>query len=298
MTSPPSDIALLFHKLTRSRTWEKLLYERFAEPLHLNIASLIVALLGGFRARVKWDLLIRPQYAYGVLHAADQARAQGLDSATVIEFGVANGEGLMNLASLARRAERTTGIHLSVVGFDLGTGMPPPIDHRDHPELYKQGDFLMEPSLLNHTLPSNCLLKIGPLTATIAEFFAEDHPPIGFAAVDVDYYSSAKDALACFAHPDLARYLRLPVIYFDDIMFESHNEWCGELLAIHEFNAQQQARKIAPDVFLATRRIFKHPRWLHQMYLLHLFDHPWRNTIQPPRPPAVLANDYFRPSRS
>jgi hypothetical protein len=30
---------------------------------------------------------------------------------------------------------------VSVVGFDSGVGMPPPLDYRDHPDLYQQGTF-------------------------------------------------------------------------------------------------------------------------------------------------------------
>jgi hypothetical protein len=284
---------MLIRKLARSRTWEKLLYERLGEPLHLNLASAFVWLFGGFRTKIKWDLLLRPYYAYGVLHAADQALQHGLRFVTVLEFGVANGEGLLNLCDLARKAEHHTGVKVTVAGFDSGSGMPPLLDYRDHPELYIQGDFPMDRDALMRVLPSDCKLAIGPLSETLPQFMEGKYPPIGFAAIDVDYYSSAKDALALFADPDPEKYVPVPVLYFDDVMFETHNDWCGELLAINEFNAENKRRKIARDRFLPTRRIFKNPRWLQQIYVMQVLDHPWRSPVTHRRAPAVLTNDYL-----
>lgn len=283
----------LLRKLTQRPIWKKLLYERLSEPLHLNFAAAAVAMFGGFRSRVAWDLVVRPHYAYGLLHAADQAKLLGLTSVTAIEFGVANGEGLLNLCALARRTEKSTGIHVKVVGFDSGTGMPLALDYRDHPELYLQGDFPMDQRTLKKVLPPNADLKIGPLSETLIDFLTEQYPPIGFAAIDVDYYSSTRDALVLFADDNPNKYVPVPLLYFDDIMFETHNEWCGELLAISEFNADQVRRKIAPDRFLPTRRIFKNPRWLHQMYVLHVLDHPWRSSVVHTRDVVTLANQYL-----
>jgi hypothetical protein len=288
----------LLKKLTQRRIWQKLLYERLSEPLHLNLAALVVATLGSFRSKVGWDLVVRPHYAYGVLHAADQAKLLGLTSVTVVEFGVANGEGLLNLCDLARRAEKCTGVHVEVVGFDSGAGMPAPLDYRDHPELYLQGDFPMDQKALNKVLPPIVDLKLGPLSETLIDFVAAKHPPIGFASIDVDYYSSTKDALGLFAAADPNKYVAVPLLYFDDIMFETHNEWCGELLAINEFNTDHVMRKIVPDRFLSTRRVFKNPRWLQQMYVLHVLDHPWRNALTRERDVATLANQYLEGGNS
>jgi len=83
------------------------------------------------------------------------------------------------------------------------------------------------------------------------------------------------------------------LLYFDDIMFETHNDWSGELLAISEFNAEHANRKIALDRFLPTRRIFKNARWLQQIYVLHVFDHPWRSSVIRGRRVATLANQYL-----
>jgi hypothetical protein len=284
---------LLLRKLRERRIWQKLLRERLSEPLHLNLAAAAVGIFGNFRSKVEWDLIIRPHYAYGVMHAAEQARMLGLSAVTVIEFGVANGEGLLNLCALARRTEKCTGVRVEVVGFDSGVGMPEPLDYRDHPELYSLGDFPMNQERLKEALPPNAELKIGGLSETLVAFRAEKGAPIGFAAIDVDYYSSTREALLLFADTDPSKYVAVPLLYFDDIMFETHNEWSGELLAISEFNAEQTTRKIALDRFLPTRRIFKNARWLQQIYVLHVFDHPWRNSLKRRHGVAVLTNRYM-----
>jgi hypothetical protein len=43
----------------------------------------------------------RPQYAYGVFHAADLAKRLGVSAISVIEFGVAGGLGLLALENIA-----------------------------------------------------------------------------------------------------------------------------------------------------------------------------------------------------
>ena len=49
-------------------------YERLSEPLHLNAISAFVALFGSFRRKVEYDLVLRPQNAFGILKAADSAK--------------------------------------------------------------------------------------------------------------------------------------------------------------------------------------------------------------------------------
>ena len=82
----------LLHKVPRRLG--RVLYERFPEPLHLNLLSIFVALFGNYKMKIACDLVVRQQYAYSLLKTAELAKAQGLKSVTVIEFGVAAGAGL------------------------------------------------------------------------------------------------------------------------------------------------------------------------------------------------------------
>ena len=162
---------MLLRKLRQQRSARyRILRERLTEPLHLNAASALVALLGSFRSKVACDLISRPHYAYGLLAAADQAREAGIKCFTAVEFGVAAGEGLLNLCSLASRVTQSTGVGVRVVGFDSGAGMPPPSDYRDHPEEFQAGDFPMEHERLRTRLPSNCELVLGPVNQTAPAF--------------------------------------------------------------------------------------------------------------------------------
>ena len=273
---------ILYQPSARSR----ILRERLTEPVHLNLAALMVAAVVGFRAKVAWDVVTRPHYAYGLLEAADQARQAGLDSFTAVEFGVAGGEGLLNLCMLAERVHAATGVQVRIAGFDTGRGMPPPVDWRDHPEQFGAGDFPMDRERLSARLPPNCRLVLGPVDETVPEFLRGAlgaSAPLGFVAFDLDYYSSTKQALALLADPDPTKYLFLPILYFDDIVLPYYCDWAGELLAINEFNTEHPMRKIQQYRFLRSRRYFKNARWIDQIFLLHLFDHPRLNISHRPR---------------
>ncbi len=276
----------------------RILKERLTEPLHLNLAALTVAAVGSFRAKVAWDLVNRPHYAYGLLEAADQARQAGLDSFTAVEFGVAGGEGLLNLCMLAERVKAATGVQVRIAGFDTGQGMPPPVDWRDHPEQFGTGDFPMDQERLSRRLPSNCRLILGPVEETVPKFVRADiaSAPLGFVAFDLDYYSSTKQALTLLTDPDAAKYLFLPILYFDDVVLPYYCDWAGELLAINEFNAEHPMRKIQPYRFLRSRRIFKNARWIDQIFLLHLFDHPRLHTPHRLRRMQNVYLDQLNPS--
>src|SRR5450631_918628 len=66
----------LLHKVPKRLG--RVLYERFPEPLHLNILSIFVALFGSYKARIAFDLVVRQQYAFSLLKTAELAQAQGL----------------------------------------------------------------------------------------------------------------------------------------------------------------------------------------------------------------------------
>lgn len=281
-------------RLTRRSRLKRLVYERLVEPLHLNVASAFVALFGSFRAKVEFDLIIRQQFAWPILRAADEARKHGLSKVTIAEFGVASGAGLLNMCKIVASVTKVTGIEFEIFGFDTGSGMPPAIDHRDHPELWQESDFPMDVERLTRTLPPYCHLMIGDVGATIPSFLAGLSPsaPLAFVSLDVDYYSSSVRALEVFKG-DPTQYLPMVILYLDDIVVESANPWCGELLAVNEFNAATALRKIAPFSMLRAQRLFKAPRWIDQMYVAHILDHPTRQP-RVTRPAHVIPNEYVR----
>jgi hypothetical protein len=283
----------LLHKVPKRLG--RVLYERFTEPLHLNILSIFVILFGSYKARIAFDLVVRQQYAFSLLKTAELARAQGLKSVTVIEFGVAAGAGLMNICNISRKITKITGIEFQIFGFDSGRGMPPPRDHRDHPEVFSEGSFpLIDRTALVRALPHNARLILGDIQKTLPHFMAglSARSPLGFVVIDVDYYSSAKDCLNIFLG-EADNYLPCTLVYLDDIGFESANPWTGELLAIREFNEENEMRKIHLFAGLRHKRLFKHTSWFDQVYLLHVLDHPRRSVAGAPREIKVITNPYL-----
>ncbi|PWH81813.1 hypothetical protein DIS18_14145 [Algibacter marinivivus] len=281
-------------RLSEKRIWNKIFVQRLSEPLHLNFISIFIFLFGSFRKKVAYDLVLRPQHAYSILEAADQAKERGLKTISVLEFGVANGAGLMNIIKIAKKVTKVTGINIEIFGFDTGKGMPAPLDFRDHPEYYTTGDFPMNRDLLEQNTKNNATLIYGTVKDTINDFKKTISPeaPIGFISVDVDYYSSTKEVFELLdSKPE--HFLPLTYIYFDDITLPHHNDKCGELLAIKEFNNTHQYRNISYHPFFANRRIFKNADWVKQIYYFHVLDHKYRFELERNRETNVLDNPYL-----
>lgn len=235
-----------------------------------------------FERRLRYDAIPRPAYGYGVYHAALQARELGIPRITAIELGVGPGEGLLALEETALDVRRATGVSVDVLGLDTGKGMPPPIDHRDLPYRWAEGEFWMNPDLLRARLRTAELI-LGDVKHTIPAVLGRPAlAPIGFVSFDLDYYSSTRDALALFdTHP--RRLLPRAFCHIDDVIGGDRElccEYAGELLAIREFNDAHPRRKLAPIFGLAHKRTIK-AWWNDTMHVLHAFDHPLYNHLLP-----------------
>lgn len=281
-------------RLFRPGQLRKVFVERATEPIHLNMLSVIVAACGSYRAKVDFDLVVRQQYAFPILYAADAAKQYGHKAVTIIEFGVAGGAGLLNMCRIAERTQRATGIEFRVIGFDTGKGMPPPLDYRDLPESFQAGDFPMDAPRLRQALPGFAELILGDIADTVPEFLRslDGEAPIGFVAMDVDYYSSAKKALSVLSGSPNS-YLPIVPVYLDDIGVDGSNPWTGELLAVDEFNRDNKLRKIAPFTLLRSRRIFKNTQWIDRMFAAHIHDHALRSPAHRRQSRNVLPNEYI-----
>jgi len=288
-------MSFLLKRLSQKNSWNKVFKQRLTEPFHLNIIALFVFVFGSFRKKIAYDLVIRPQHAFGLLNAADQAKLRGFTDVTIVEFGVANGAGLMNLIAIAEKVTKETGVRIHIYGFDTGEGMPEPIDYRDHPEYYNTGDFPMNKALLEEKIKGKATIIYGPIKEKISEFISNvsDKNPIGFVSIDVDYYSSTKDVLELFK-AKATSFLPLTYVYLDDISMPHHNEKCGELLAISEFNEEQPLRQLSYHQFFENQRIFKNGNWVKQLYYFHVLDHPYRSDLKRDRKTYVLDNPYLK----
>ncbi|MEA2197365.1 MAG: hypothetical protein QOJ25_1416 [Solirubrobacteraceae bacterium] len=222
----------------------------------------------------------RPHYLWGTLLAVRIAKALGLPSVAAVEFGVAGGNGLLALERAAAAAAELSGVEVEVYGFDIGSGMPEPVDPRDAPWLIEPGWFAMDEAALRARL-TRAQLVLGPVAETVAAFALTAHAPIGFIAFDLDYYSATMDA---FGLLEGAPERLLPRIsaYFDDVFGYGWSEFTGERAAIADFNAARERRKIGK---IHGMRYSLPPSqhelaWHEQMYLIHLFDHPEYSTSE------------------
>lgn len=242
--------------------------------------------VGPIDLRVRYGVFQRSHYAYGVFSAAELAKQLNIPAISVIEFGVAEGHGLLALENVADSIGKHFGIAISVVGFDSGQGMPEAADYRDLPHVWGEGFYPMDESKLRSRLSNTTELVIGDVAETVGLWLKrEPFVPVGFVSFDLDYYSSTRNALALFEAPEHA--LRLPRVYcyFDDIVWPPHachNEYVGELCAIREFNESHESLKLCPIHMLRHMRAHPDP-WNEQMYVLHDFEHQlYCKNITPP----------------
>jgi hypothetical protein len=216
----------------------------------------------------------RPAYAWCTLHAAHLAKTLGIARISVVEFGVAGGNGLVALERAAGHVEQWLGVGIDVYGFDTGVGLPKPIDWRDAPNLYREGDFPMHRERLEDRLNS-ARLFLGDVRDSVPDFLAMPPSPLGFIAVDLDLYSSTVHALRVLLSEHR---LLLPRVhcYFDDILGYTYGDHNGERLAIDELNAASGSRKLYP--IYGLRHFVPHSQrdspWPEQVYLAHILDHP------------------------
>jgi len=217
---------------------------------------------------VKTNCTKRPNYAYCAYHAAVLAKRLGHKSMSIIEFGVAGGNGIIFLEKFVKKIEKDLNFKIEIYGFDLGEGLTEPINYKDIMYWFKKGFYKMKKKKLLNKLTKTKLI-IGDVKLTLKNFSKNYNPaPIGAIFHDLDYYYSTINSFKIFNFED--KYL-LPRVfnYFDDIVgseLEMYNDYSGELLAINEYNS----KKILLNKNLITTTCEK---WRSQIYYFHNFRH-------------------------
>ena len=219
----------------------------------------------------------RPNYAWGVLQGVNLAKALDIARVSVIEFGVAGGNGLVSLETTATLCESIFGVIVDVYGFDAGTGLPEPRDYRDSPNLWRAGAFPMDVEQLRQRL-KRAQLVLGQVCNSIESFVQSGMSPVAFIAFDLNLYSSTVQALALLDAPSS---MLLPRVhcYFDDTLGFMHSEFTGERLAISEFNNTHKMQKISQILGLKyyVPRKVANAQWIDSFYMAHIFDHELYN---------------------
>lgn len=216
-------------------------------------------------------------YAHLVFEAAKAAKSLGVKRISIIEFGVAGGNGLLQFEDISTQVEKYTGVTIDVFGFDTGTGLPEVKDYRDLPYVWQQGHYPMDIQLLKNKL-TKAKLVLGNISETLENFIEVYEPaPIAAISFDLDLYSSTKDAFKLLQKNE-SFFLPRVLCYFDDILgtnLELYNEYTGERLAINEFNAHSKNRKMCPATYLEriNRDFTGKNIFFHSIYSFHIFNH-------------------------
>jgi len=230
--------------------------------------------LNPYKERLDEDEVDRPHYGYCIYNAAKLAKALGHSKISIIELGVAGGNGLVNIEYHIKEIQKEIDIDFEVYGFDNETGLPKSNDYRDCLYAWDEGYFKMDKEKLESKLKISKLV-IGDVNETCSTFFQKYKPaPIGCVLVDLDYYSSTMNAFKIF-EADSNNYLPRVLCYFDDIL--GLNEYLGELAAIHEFNKKFEYKKIAKIYSFQFFRKYR-KAWNEQIFCFHDFKHPQYNT--------------------
>jgi hypothetical protein len=208
-----------------------------------------------------------------MLRAADQAKSQGVQEVGVVEFGVARGTGLLEMQKYADMVEKETGVRILVYGFDSGSGLPDFCgDYREHPEIWAPGDFPMDEVRLRRELSDRTQLVLGNVKDTVPEFVqSQQKCPIGFIAIDVDLFTSTRDALKILSEPGKSVLQRV-ILYFDDTETLLYHRFAGEYLAIEDFNEHNELVKIDRWRGLHYHRPFPDQRWIMRMWVAYDLD--------------------------
>jgi hypothetical protein len=128
----------------------------------------------------------------------------------------------------------------------------------------------MDEAALRQRLDSRrTTLVVGDVRETVPSFFRQyGAPPLGFLSMDLDLYSSTRDALGILAAPGRRMLQHVPM-YFDDVEFLFNHRFAGELLAIDEFNAQHAHVKIDRWHGVRTGRPFPERGYFDKFFVAH-----------------------------
>ena len=270
----------LFQLILKSkRARDRLFLERFTEPLHMNLIAIFIAIFGSYRSKINFDLIVRQQYAFGILKAADIAISHNIKKVKLIEFGVGGGAGLLKMQKIAKKVTKITGVSFEIYGFDVVEGMPRSKSFRDLPDAFSLGSYKTPLTSLAPKLYDNVDLVIGDVNETVKPWLKDNlssEAPIGFIAFDLDMYYGTKAALEVLSG-DFDCYLPYFWCYLDDIRSMNVNSKVGELLAVSEFNKESNTISIEKYDFLSVERIFKNAGWINQMRVISILDHPYLN---------------------
>lgn len=259
-------IIKIIDKIIKSETIFSILLKVFIKKIDNNIP-------------LKYSYLFntseRPHYTYCCYNAAKLAKSLGIKEISVIELGVAGGNGIICLEKISKKIEKELKIKIRVFGFDSGEGMYEPNNKYDLPYFFKEGTFKINVRKLNEKI-NNADIIYGDVKDTILKYVSSNKiPPIGAILNDLDYYTSTLNSLDIYNYYDY--FLPRVISYFDDTVGseeEYYNNQVGQLRAINEFNKNAKNKITLNQNLLAKSKEI----WRYQIYYTHFFENENYNT--------------------
>ena len=212
----------------------------------------------------------KPHYETVLLESCKEAKKLGINNVSVLELGVAGGNGIIALEKYKKSIEKYLNIKIDIYGFDTGEGMPASTLKEDLPFVFKPGQFKIDKEDVSKKI--NSKIFYGDIKDTIVEFIDSKPNKISCIFFDLDYYSSTKSFMNQIEN--LRKYLLPRVLcYFDDLHLPEKyiSDVNGVLLAINEFNSLNTKCKFGTNVDHVLD--FKFPLAKSSIYMLHDFDH-------------------------
>lgn len=234
-----------------------------------NIIDLFSKRRAYFRKEYRTNNLQRMVYAKNIWEMAESAKEIGIKEFSVIEFGVAGGNGLVAAEFYAREISRLFNIKIEVYGFDNAAGLPAIQGNymqKEIPYWFYEGRYnYMNIEKLKKRLRTAKLI-IGDIEETLADFVEVYKPaPIGVIFVDVDQYAGTT-AILSFLESDDNIFLPRMNMFFDDISPATESR--GEHRAVLEFNQRNENIKILPEGSHTKEKIcfrYQHPLYAKEI---------------------------------
>ena len=255
-------IIKILNKLCNNKTISSFIIKKILNKLTFLKSSL----------QVELNISDRPNYAYCLFHAAKLAKKLKYNAFSVIEFGVAGGNGLYFIENFSSKISKELDINIEVYGFTLEKGLSAPEGYKDLPYWFAQGYFSTDKEKLFKKIKKSKII-FGDVKETTTDFFKKYNPaPLGVIFNDLDYFSSTLNSFNIF-NSETKNYLPRIFCYFDDIVGsenEMYGEFTGELAAINEFNKINENKKIFLNQNLVCQ---SNEVWRYQIYYYHNFVH-------------------------
>ncbi len=229
----------------------------------------------------------RPDICSAICLATAQSICWGKKGVTLVELGVFKGDGLRFITQVVEHITKRIEMKYRVYGFDSFEGLQDFEGYKDHHEIWHPGQYkYTDYDKMAKQFGDKATLIKGDVTNTIQEFLV-DHIdmdyPLGFISLDIDLYSSAKAALKIMEDADPNKYIPTVLMIVDDQDYlVTYNDWCGEGLAIREFNESNEFRKIQ-----SRREIYQRLR------CIHVLDHDLRTGKVKPKIPLTVGFHKF-----